>query len=105
MSEFTTVARVDEIPEVEARSYNVQGRIVGIFHEAGTFHAMDDICPHMGASLASGHMEDGIVTCPWHAWRFCYQDGRWCDNPQVSIDIFELRVEGDEIQVRIPPRE
>ena len=105
MSEFTTVARVDEIPEGEARSFQVEGRIIGIFHEAGKFHAMDDICPHMGASLASGYMEDGIVTCPWHAWRFCYHDGNWCDNPTISIDTFELRIEGDEIQVHVPPRD
>lgn len=105
MSEFTTVARVDEIPEGEARSFQVEGRIIGIFHEAGQFHAMDDLCPHMGASLASGHMEDGIVTCPWHAWRFCYHDGNWCDNPAISIDTFELRIEGDEIQVLVPPRD
>ena len=29
MSEFTTVARVDEIPEGEARSFQVAGRIIG----------------------------------------------------------------------------
>ena len=104
MSEFTTVARVDEIPEGEARSFQVEGRIIGIFHEAGQFHAMDDLCPHMGASLASGHMEDGIVTCPWHAWRFCISDGTWLDNPESDLktDCYEVRVVEDEIQVLIP---
>jgi nitrite reductase (NADH) small subunit/3-phenylpropionate/trans-cinnamate dioxygenase ferredoxin subunit len=55
----------------------------------------------MGASLGAGMLEDGVVTCPWHAWRFRLTDGAWCDSPQVGIDTFEVRVRGDEIQVRL----
>ncbi len=32
-------------------------------------------------------------------------DGTWCDNPKIKIDSFEVRVEGDEIQVRVPLKE
>jgi nitrite reductase (NADH) small subunit/3-phenylpropionate/trans-cinnamate dioxygenase ferredoxin subunit len=57
----------------------------------------------MGASLGAGMLEEGVVTCPWHAWRFRLTDGVWCDSPRVAIDTFEVRVEGDEIQVRPRP--
>lgn len=103
MSEFTTVAKVGEIPEGQGRAYAVNGRMVAVFLEEGAYQAIDDLCPHMGASLAGGHLEKGVVSCPWHAWRFCVADGTWCDNPKISIDHFEVRVEGDEIQVRVPP--
>jgi nitrite reductase (NADH) small subunit/3-phenylpropionate/trans-cinnamate dioxygenase ferredoxin subunit len=101
MSEFTTVAKTADIPEGEGRAFAVSGRMVAVFNEGGKFHAIDDFCPHMGASLAGGYMEDGIVTCPWHAWRFCIHNGEWCDNPKIKIDAFECRVEGDDIQVRV----
>jgi nitrite reductase (NADH) small subunit/3-phenylpropionate/trans-cinnamate dioxygenase ferredoxin subunit len=54
----------------------------------------------MGASLSAGDVTDGVVTCPWHAWRFRVTDGTWCDNPRLKTDVFEVRVVGDEIQVR-----
>lgn len=54
----------------------------------------------MGASLAEGHVEGETVTCPWHAWRFCIKDGTWEDNRRVKVDTFEVRVVGDEVQVR-----
>jgi nitrite reductase (NADH) small subunit/3-phenylpropionate/trans-cinnamate dioxygenase ferredoxin subunit len=58
----------------------------------------------MGASLGAGHLdEEGIVTCPWHAWRFNACDGKWADNPRLAVDTFEVRVVGDEIQVRPRP--
>jgi nitrite reductase (NADH) small subunit/3-phenylpropionate/trans-cinnamate dioxygenase ferredoxin subunit len=99
--DFVTVAKVGAIPEGEGRSFQVGDRLVAIFQYQGKYLAIDDLCPHMGASLGAGYLdEDGIVTCPWHAWRFCVRDGKWADNPRLAVDTFEVRVEGDKIQVR-----
>jgi nitrite reductase (NADH) small subunit len=103
-AEFTTVAKVGEIPEGQGAAYPVAGRMVAVFCEGGKYFAIDDFCPHMGASLAGGYVEKGIVACPWHAWRFCIHDGKWCDNPRIKIDAFETRVQGDEVQVRVLPK-
>ena len=105
MAEFETVAKVGEIPEGEGVAYQVNGRMVAVFNQQGVYHAIDDFCPHMGASLAGGYMEDGIVSCPWHAWRFRVADGTWCDNPTIQIDHFEVRVVGEQVQVLVPPKE
>ena len=53
----------------------------------------------------AGDLQDGVVTCPWHAWRFQVCDGTWCDNRRIKIDHFDLRVVGEEIQVRVRPKE
>ena len=102
MSEFVTVARVGEIPDGEGRAFELDDRVVAIFNRAGEYLAIDDMCPHMGASLAAGHFdaEDCTVACPWHAWRFDVRDGTWCDNSRLKIDTFQVRVMGDELQVR-----
>ena len=99
---FTTVAQVGDIPEGEGRAFVVHGRIVAVFLDQGAYHAIDDLCPHMGASLAAGALVDGVVMCPWHAWRFRICDGTWCDNPKIKIDGFEVRVKDGQIQVRVP---
>jgi nitrite reductase (NADH) small subunit/3-phenylpropionate/trans-cinnamate dioxygenase ferredoxin subunit len=101
MADFVTVTKVGTIPEGEAMAFPVDGRMVAVFNEGGNYFAIDDFCPHMGAALSGGHFEGGIVTCPWHAWRFCIHDGTWCDNPRIKIDSFEVRVVEDEIQVRV----
>jgi nitrite reductase (NADH) small subunit/3-phenylpropionate/trans-cinnamate dioxygenase ferredoxin subunit len=105
--EFVTVAKVESIPPGQSRVVVVGDRLIAIFHDRGQFHAISDVCPHMGASLGEGHLENGIVTCPWHGWRFRIADGTWCDNPCIKIDRFEVRVVGDEIQVCVdcPPRD
>ena len=102
---FIAVAKVGAIPEGEGRSFQVGERLVAVFLQEGRYFAIDDLCPHMGASLGGGYLdEEGVVTCPWHAWRFCVRDGKWADNPRLSVDTFEVRVQGGEIQVRPEPQ-
>ncbi len=104
MSSYVTVAKVGSIPEGQGASFTIGGRLVAVFNRGGTYHAIDDLCPHMGASLGAGQLDaEGIVTCPWHAWRFNVCNGTWSDNPRLKIDAFDTRVLGDEIQVRLPP--
>ena len=101
-ADFVTVARVGSIPEGQGASFQVGDRLVAVFLHQDKYLAIDDLCPHMGASLGAGYLDDeGVVTCPWHAWRFRVCDGRWCDNPRLAVDTFDVRVLGDEIQVRL----
>ena len=104
MADFQTVARVGEIPEGEGRAFEVAGRMIAVFLVGGKYSAIYDTCPHMGASLASGYVENGGVMCPWHAWRFSVTEGTWLDNPKSSLrqEVFETRIAGNEIQVKIP---
>jgi len=31
---------------------------------------VDNACPHASGNLSGGAVEGGVVTCPWHQWRF-----------------------------------
>jgi nitrite reductase (NADH) small subunit/3-phenylpropionate/trans-cinnamate dioxygenase ferredoxin subunit len=101
MAEFHRVAKVGDIPEGEGRAFEVQGKVIAVFLHNGQYFAIDDVCPHMGASLSEGFLENGIVTCPWHAWRFRITDGTWADSPKLKIGCYPVRVVNDEIQVQV----
>ena len=62
MAEFKSVAKVGAIPEGQGRAFSVAGKMVAIFLRQGEYHAIDDFCPHMGASLAAGYLEDDAVS-------------------------------------------
>ena len=105
MPDYVTVAKVGAIPDGQGGTFTVGERLVAVFNRGGVYHAIDDICPHMGASLGAGSMDEaGVVTCPWHAWHFSVCDGTWCDNPRIKIEAFDVRVVGEEIQVSREPR-
>src|SRR5260370_29777860 len=101
MPAFYTVCRVDEVPDGEGKTVVVGQKLIAVFRHEGNYFAIDDSCPHMGTSLSGGWVDQGIVTCPWHAWRFRLADGAWADNPRIKIGCYPVRVVGDDIQVEI----
>jgi phenylpropionate dioxygenase-like ring-hydroxylating dioxygenase large terminal subunit len=35
-----------------------------------SFFALDDVCPHRGASLSGGHINNNCAVCPYHGYEF-----------------------------------
>jgi len=97
-----TVAKAADVPEGGSVVVNVRQKDVAIFRVNGALLAIDDMCPHMGASLSGGFVEDGCVTCPWHYWRFRLADGAWADNPKVKTSCFPVTVTENEVRVEVP---
>ena len=103
MPEFHTICKVGNIPEGEARMFVVDDVMVGVFHINGQFHALDNECPHAGASLAHGLIEGDTVRCRIHHWRFCIRDGTYLDEakPEFNARSFVVRVVGDDVRVEM----
>ena len=77
--------------------------MIGLFHIEGEFYALDNRCPHEGASLAHGYIEADTVSCRIHHWRFSIRDGTYLDEdkPRCNVRTFPVRLVGDEIQVEV----
>jgi nitrite reductase (NADH) small subunit len=101
MNDFKTVCRVEDLVEGEGRTVIVNDKLIALFRVGENFYAIDDACPHMGTSLSGGSVEDGIVTCSWHAWRFRLSDGAWADNPRIKIGCYPVRVINGDIQIQV----
>ena len=101
--DYVTVGRVDEVAEGEGKAFDLNGRSIAVFKVSGEIYAIENQCPHMGAPLATGFLDDCVVACAWHGWRFDVRDGTWCDNRRVKIDAFATRVKDGEIQVATLP--
>jgi len=103
MSEWQTVAQFHDLPPGDSLLVEFAGREVALFREGDTVSALDDACPHAGASLSGGTVEDGVVLCPWHYWAFRLCDGAWTGNPRIAARTYAVRVVGGEVQLRARP--
>lgn len=103
MAEFRTVCQVSDLAEGQGRAFKVQDRLIAVFLHQGQYFAIDDVCPHMGAALSDGYVEEGVVTCPWHAWRFQLCDGAWMDYPKgkTRVGSYPVRVQDGQVQVQM----
>ena len=98
--EWQVVARFDDLAPGGSFLVEFAGRDVALFREGDDLFALDDRCPHAGASLCGGPVEDGVVTCPWHSWSFRLRDGAWTGNPRIRTRTYAVRVVGGDIQLR-----
>lgn len=104
MGQLVTVGKVGDIPDGGSVVVELGGKDVAVFHVGGAYYAIEDRCPHAGASLSGGYVDGLVVTCPWHYWRFRLTDGAWADNPRIKTGCYAVRVEGDEIKVEVPDK-
>jgi nitrite reductase/ring-hydroxylating ferredoxin subunit len=57
-------------------------------------------CVHQGLSLDGGLLEDGVLTCPWHGFRFQADTGECLTAPGAQLPQVPLRVAGGVISIR-----
>ena len=74
---------------------------IALFNVDGTFHALDNTCIHRGGPLGDGFCTDGTVTCPWHGWEYSMATGECKNVPGQSVDTYEVRVDGEDIHVKL----
>jgi nitrite reductase/ring-hydroxylating ferredoxin subunit len=102
MPEFITVATIDEVPPGRAKLVEVNGNEIALFNIAGTFHAIDNSCTHVGGPLCEGEINGVEVTCPWHGAVFDLSTGRALGPPAFeAVSRYEVRVEGSDVQIEI----
>jgi len=101
MVDFVTVAKTNEINEGESKVVEANGKQIALFNVEGEFYAIDNVCKHQGGPLGEGICDGGIVTCPWHQWKYDVTTGISPANPQIKVDTFEVKVEGEEVKVKV----
>ena len=67
--------------------------------EAEELNAVDNWCPHRRGPLGQGWLEGNAVVCPWHSWTFNLKTGIAEEPVRDRVDVFPLRIEGDDVLV------
>ena len=94
---WVRVAKVSDIAEGKAIVVRPQEKAIALFRSGGHFYAIDNLCPHRGAPLAEGNLENNQVTCAWHAWTFDVRTGACETAPEAKVKSYPVKVEKDEI--------
>ena len=95
------LASVDDVPDDKGLVVELRNKPIAVFRFNGEFFAVDDTCPHRGGSLHEGKVEYGVVSCPWHEWKFDLRTGICPINPLSKIETYPVWVEDDDIFVEI----
>jgi len=99
MPTFQKATTIDKIPEGTAKCVSLCEKSIAIFNLEGRFFAINNICPHRGASLASGAIDGRKVICPWHGWEFDIPTGHmWTGE---GVESYPVKIEEDQIWIEV----
>jgi 3-phenylpropionate/trans-cinnamate dioxygenase ferredoxin component len=99
------VAATSDIPEGEARRFELDGRLVAVANlgEEG-FRALDAICSHAHYFLDEGEVDPDLETieCPKHGSTFDLNTGRPRTLPAtVPVRAYAVKVEGEDVLIEV----
>ena len=101
MSDWIDVIDQDALADGEHVVVDVDGTEVAVFKLDGSFYAIEDVCTHDGAEIASGELDGDEIICPRHGARFCIKTGAFKTAPAYEdIDSFPTRIEQGRVQVK-----
>ncbi len=71
-------------------------------HTAEGFFAVNDKCPHNGASLSNGYCSDaGTVVCPMHRYHFDLKTGRAKSGIGDYVETYPIETRYDGIYIGV----
>jgi len=97
------VVHLDELQESRPHRVVIDDQAILLTKLGGEPHAITDVCPHNGTSLADGIIKDDCVTCPGHLWRFSLHDGERQGTPEVRLRVYATRLTADSwVEIEVP---
>ena len=101
MGQFQKVAKKSQLEPSRGTIVEVEGNSIALFDINGKVHAIKNVCPHATGPVGEGSLEGTVVTCPWHGWEFDVVSGASQMNPEIKVETYPVKVEGDDIFVEI----
>ncbi|HEX7931750.1 MAG TPA: Rieske 2Fe-2S domain-containing protein [Paraburkholderia sp.] len=101
MSRQIVVSVADELKSGQRKLAFIDGRSIVLFNIDGTIHAIDNACPHHGASLASGLLDGCVLRCPAHGLCFDLRTGCMPGTGGLSLTTFPVRIVDGKLLVSL----
>lgn len=93
--------RLDDIPDGGAKIVEASERLrIAVFRVGERIAAINNRCPHAGASLGEGAFDGTTVKCPLHGFRVDVWRGLGSANKPVKT--FAVSVAGGEVCITVP---
>ncbi|WOE30494.1 MULTISPECIES: Rieske (2Fe-2S) protein [unclassified Acinetobacter] len=99
MSDKFTIPK-EKIPTPGKRHFLIiAGQSLVLFNVNHQFFAIDDRCPHQGASLYCARLKEHILQCPAHGLNFDLKTGYMLKSSQCKLKTYPVIQQGEQIVI------
>ena len=103
MSEFRTVARLEEVPVDTMLQVELDGEKIVVAHVGDRVFALHDECTHGAVPLSDGDVDGHTIECWMHGSRFDLRTGAALNLPATEpVRTFPVRVIDGIVGIDMP---
>jgi nitrite reductase (NADH) small subunit len=106
MSNWTQIAKLEDIPRLGARVVRTDTMDIAVFRTASDqVFALKDRCPHKGGPLSQGIVHGASVTCPLHNWKIDLASGEALGADEGCTHRYPVKVEDGVVYLAVNAEE
>lgn len=98
---FVKVARTSQVQPGRVIEVQVNGKPYAVCNVDGKIHALSGECACTGGPLGCGRIQDSMLVCPWHGWRYDLETGVMAYDNTVSVPTYAVKVVAGDVFVEV----
>jgi Fe-S cluster biogenesis protein NfuA/nitrite reductase/ring-hydroxylating ferredoxin subunit len=100
-SDWIPAGRLSQIPEGGVLATEIDGADVLLARQGSVVTCFANACAHLGFAIDGGDIDNGIITCPYHDFRYDLVSGECLTAPEVRLQAHAVRVIGERVEIRL----
>lgn len=99
MTNWLPVARLVQVDEAVPFGVHIEGIDLVVIRRGETVTVLEGRCPHQGTLLSDGSLQNGVLTCVSHGWKFNTETGRHVANSKICLKTMPSQVDRETILI------
>ena len=97
---WVEITALNQVPESDILKVKVEETSLILNRQGMNVTCYRNACTHLEYPIDMGKVSDGIITCPFHKFRYKLDTGK-CLNAPDSLESYPVKIEGDRVFVDI----
>jgi nitrite reductase/ring-hydroxylating ferredoxin subunit len=98
---WVEVTALNQVPESDILRVKVEETSLILNRQGRNVTCYRNACTHLEYPIDMGKVSDGIITCPFHKFRYKLDTGKCLNAPTDSLESYPIKIEGDRVFVEI----
>lgn len=95
------VTSLAEVPRSGLLAMKLEGQSLLLSRIDDQVVCFRNACSHLGVPLDAGSVDQGVLTCPYHHFRYQLTTGDCLTAPEMPLQAFPVQVRGGQVYVQI----
>lgn len=98
---WVEITALNQVPEWGVLKVKVEGTSLILNRQGAKVSCYHNACTHLEYPIDMGKVSNGIITCPFHKFRFELDTGKCLNAPGDSLESYPVKIEGEIVFVEI----